>query len=266
MLTLDHVHRVDNPLGAELAAKLRWIAADALGCDYGRKYAEADLARAGVKPEALGQLREGRDDPSPEDRLLYAWARKMTLAAYSVTDEEMAELTRRFGDARTVALVHTLAYANFQNRLFLALGCRIEPGGPYPPLNVKWDRSKFPPAPARPPWKAVGSAEARPDPDFKPPWRPLSFKQLEDALEEQKARKPRIAPPPTEVFDRLPLSERGRIQAKRVIWTGVSLGHQPKLVGAWFDAMGASSEERKIDPVFGNSFFWAITRTNECFY
>ena len=44
------------------------------------------------------------------------------------------------------------------------------------------------------------------------------------------------------------------------------MGHQPGIVGAWFDTMAASSAERKIDPVFGNSYFWVITRSNECFY
>src|SRR3954465_4815988 len=40
MLQLDHLHRAKNPLGPVLAGKLHWAAADALGCAYGRTYAE----------------------------------------------------------------------------------------------------------------------------------------------------------------------------------------------------------------------------------
>ena len=43
MLHLDAVHRTQNPLGATLTGKLRWVAADAVGCEYAKKYAEADL-------------------------------------------------------------------------------------------------------------------------------------------------------------------------------------------------------------------------------
>ncbi len=258
MLSLDRLHRVENPLGAVLAGKLRWVAADAIGCDYARRYAEADLLRAGVKPAEVGQLAEGRTEASAEDRALSAWARKMTLAAHAVTDEEMAALRERLGDAKTVALVHTLAHANFQNRIFLALGCRVEAGGPFPSLDVKFDMKRMPAAPARPDWKAVATAKASPDPAFRPPWRPMTFEQAEAAMEAQKDRKPRIAPP--ENLDGVPARSR------RVVWSAVSLGHQPKLTGAWFDTMAASSAERKTDPVFANHYFWVITRSNECFY
>src|SRR4051812_25891975 len=40
MLELDHLHRADTPLGAAPAGKLRWAAADVLGCEYGRRCAE----------------------------------------------------------------------------------------------------------------------------------------------------------------------------------------------------------------------------------
>ena len=49
MLQLDYVHRAKNPLGPALAGKLHWTAADAIDCDYARRYADADLIRAGVK-------------------------------------------------------------------------------------------------------------------------------------------------------------------------------------------------------------------------
>src|SRR5262245_52048225 len=48
MLDLDRLHRDSHPLGAVLGAKLRWIAADVIGCEYAKKYAEFDLKRAKV--------------------------------------------------------------------------------------------------------------------------------------------------------------------------------------------------------------------------
>jgi hypothetical protein len=193
-------------------------------------------------------LRKG--DGNEEDRALCAFARKLTLAAYSVADEEMAALIKKYGPEKVVAMVHTVAHANFQCRIFLALRVRVEDGGPFPPLDVRPAAKAKATAPSRPPWKTVATARARPDAKFRPGWRPLTIEQAEAALEEQKARKPRLAP-----------KKDGRIN-----WSAVSMGHQPRLTGAWFETMSAASKERSIDPVFGNSYFWVITRTTECFY
>ena len=46
LLELDRLHRVDNPLGPVLAAKLRWIAADAIGCRLRTGVPAADDLRA----------------------------------------------------------------------------------------------------------------------------------------------------------------------------------------------------------------------------
>src|SRR5437763_12984100 len=56
MLEIDRLHRADNPLGPALAAKLRWVAADALGSEYGRSTALADLKRAGTTPDEVQRL------------------------------------------------------------------------------------------------------------------------------------------------------------------------------------------------------------------
>src|SRR5205814_3521120 len=56
MLELDYLHREKNPLGPVLAGKLRWAAADALGCKFGVATAEADLRRAGLTDADLAAL------------------------------------------------------------------------------------------------------------------------------------------------------------------------------------------------------------------
>ena len=48
MLELDYLHRAKNPLGPVLSGKIRWLAAEAVGCEYGRAAAEIDLRRAGL--------------------------------------------------------------------------------------------------------------------------------------------------------------------------------------------------------------------------
>src|SRR5207302_1428453 len=78
MLELDHLHRAANPLGPALAGKLRWAAADAIGCGYARRYAEADLRRAGAWD---GSLEQARGLPKAE-RAALAFARQLTRAAH----------------------------------------------------------------------------------------------------------------------------------------------------------------------------------------
>jgi alkylhydroperoxidase family enzyme len=258
MLDLDHTQRAKNPLGPILAEKLRWAAADAMGCEYGRRYAEADLRRAGLTDADLKALADPAGLPE-SDRLALAFARKLTKAAYTLTDGEVARLVERFGPETVVGMVHTVAYANFHNRVCLALGAAVEPGGPLPPVEVAWDRDRLAklPAPPRRPWDAVRKAEVSAGSIPRPDWEPIDFAELEATLDRQKARKPRLPVPD------LPESD-GR--SARVVWSRVSLGYQRGLTQAWFATMRTFPQEANQDPVFENSVFWVVTRTNDCFY
>jgi alkylhydroperoxidase family enzyme len=264
MLELDYLHRVDNPLGAVAAGKLRWAAADALGCDYGRRYAEADLRRAGLTDADLRKLAGDAAGMADDDRLALAFARKLTRAAETVTDAEVAALLERFGPEKVVAMVHTLAYANFQNRIFLALGVAVEPGGPLPPLAAKLDAAKRAgvPTPPRPPVQAATGAAA--PSETRPGWRERDFGELQAALDRQKGRAPRIPLPDAGRMAGLP--PEAKAQASRINWAAVSMGYQPRLTAAWFDCMGIFQREAQLDRVFSNTFFWVVNRSNECFY
>lgn len=263
MIELDHVHRAKNPLGPITAGKLRWWAADALGCDYLKEYAEADLRRAGLADDDLAALAGDPDELSKSDRLLRAFARKMSLAASTVTDAEVAELVERFGPGRVVGLVHTLAYANFQGRVVQALGVVVEPGGPLPPLDETFDRAARAAAPPRRDWKETTASEAA-APDDRPDWLGRSFGDVQKALAAQKASKPRIPVPDPSALSQFPPDVRAR--SGRIVWSTVSLGYQPALTRAWFDCMSTFQEEAKFDRVFSNTYFWVVTRTNDCFY
>jgi alkylhydroperoxidase family enzyme len=263
MLELDHVHRAKNPLGPVVAGKLRWWAADALGCDYQKEYAEADLRRAGLTDDELEALAGDSKDLSKSDRLLRAFARKMSRAASTVTDAEVAELVARFGPERVVGFVHTLAYANFQARILLALDVEVEPGGPLPPLDEKFDSSATVETPARRDWKETTTSE-RSVSDDRPDWLGGSAGDLQRAVADQKARKPRVPYPPPEALEKLPPEAKN--QAGKIVWTRISMGYQPVLTRAWFETMGTFQQEARFDRVFSNTYFWVITRTNDCFY
>jgi alkylhydroperoxidase family enzyme len=266
LLELDNLHRANNPLGAVWAGKLRWAAAGVLGCDYAKRYAEADLRRAGLTDADLKRLAgDGRDLPAAE-RAALAFARKLTRAGHTVTDGEVAELLEHFGAEKVVAMVHTLAFANFQNRLFLALRVGVEPDGPLPPLDVRLDPAKRPgvPTPARTPWEDVQKANKPAGADLRPGWDGRTLADLERALEGQKSRKGRIPLPGPERLARVP--PESKEEAARVVWTRISMGYQPALTKAWFDTMRTFRQESGLDRVFGNSVFWVVTRSNECFY
>lgn len=266
MLELDYVHRAQNPLGPVLAGKLRWAAADAIGCDYGRRYAEADLRRAGLTDKDLKRLAGDHQDLPEADRAVLDFGRKLTRAAYQVTDDEVAALLRQFGPEKVVGMVHTLAYANFYNRIVLALSVEVEAGGPLPPMDLRLDpgrRAKVP-TPPRPAWEELRKAVTPSGTVARPDWGERDFADLEKALDRQKNRKPRVPLPDPGRLAKLPLDARA--QASRIVWSNVSMGYQPLLTKAWFDCMRTFQQESKLDPVFANSMFWVITRSNECFY
>jgi alkylhydroperoxidase family enzyme len=268
MLQLDRLHRADNPLGAMFAAQLRWTAADELGCDYARRYAEFDLRRAGASDRDVKRLNGAAHELPRAERTALAFARKLTRAGYSLTDAELTELLDLFGAEKVVAIVHTVALANFQNRIYLALGVAVEPDGPYPPLDVHFDPSKPSnvPVPARPPWGKWRKSESAQTAEAPPPpgWQDRTAAELEKLLQQQKGRTSRIPVPGLERFARIPPESRG--QATRIVWTRISMGYQPVLTKTWFDCMGLFHQESRLDRVFANSYFWVITRSNECFY
>src|SRR5262245_1002955 len=78
MLELDYLHRVKNPLGARLAAKIRYAVAHELKCDYGMAVAAADRVRAEPLPVKATDGEGAALD----------FARQLTHAGSEITDEE----------------------------------------------------------------------------------------------------------------------------------------------------------------------------------
>lgn len=258
MLELDYLQRAKNPLGPELAGLIQWTVADTLGSKFGKATAEADLLRAGVPAKLLAS----RSDLEPDMRIALAFARKLTKEGYAITDEEFAALLKLYGPEKVTAIVHTVAYSNFHNRIVLGLGAD---GEAVPPVDVKFDPDKLTklPTPVRPPWDDLKAVTAD-GLSIRIEWGTTSHEELHQTLENQKERKLRIPlPDPTRLAKLPPKEKEG---AEKILWNTVSSGYQPEMPRAWFAALYTYYEEAKVDRVFTNSVFWVVTRTNECFY
>jgi hypothetical protein len=253
MLELDCAYRVSCPLPPVLRGEVRWTAAHADRCAYAEAYALADLRRAGVDEDGIRALTEDQDSLPADEQAALSFARKLTLAASTVTDAEVSRLMERYGQQQVVALVQLVAHANFQDRLLLALDVPVEQGGPLPPLPVRFaDRpvlSRREAAPPPPPRKVPS---ARPGPIVDLEWHGLGFDQLRKGIAEQRTRRPRIT---------LPAGGPGQVH-----WGAVCRAYQPELAAAWSACGHAFDREAEQDPVFDQSLFWVVTHAVRCFY
>jgi alkylhydroperoxidase family enzyme/thiol-disulfide isomerase/thioredoxin len=267
MLELDRLHRTQSPLGPALRGKMRWIAADANRCAYARVYAEADLRRAGVNEADICALAGDHSGLPEPERAALNFARQMTLEADKVTDAEVEYLKSAYDEKKLAAMVLLLAYANFQDRLLLALDVPVEPAGPLPALEVRFDNEKpAPPVPARN-RPANRSAPPVPERVDDSDWLAFNIDDLKDFLETQKSYVGRIRVPAfDEVLKGLPASYPAPKNPIRIKWSLVCMGYQPELAIAWSACTRAFGEEAKQDRVFEESLFWVVTRTIHCFY
>jgi alkylhydroperoxidase family enzyme len=275
LLRVDYVHRARNPLDPKLRAEMRWVAAHANRCAYSEEYAVADGRRAGLDNEAIEALRRGDlSQRSPAEKSALEFARKMTVNSASVTDDEFAALVKHYGEKTVAAMVLSMAYANFEDRLVLCLGSPMEPGGPLPPIDVVFAPGAIISGPFTSTRKTTGSQPVAQltNPSGKdvveddPDWTSLNFEELQARLEKQRNKTTRVRVPSWEEVERgLP---SGFTTPNRVVWNLVCLGHQPELAAAWEVYLRTSSIENsdRMDRVFGQSLFWVTTRGMDCSY
>jgi alkylhydroperoxidase family enzyme len=264
-LEVDYVQRARSPLDPKLRAAVRWAAARANRSAYGEAYALADLRRAGADDAEVTALQGDWTHIPESHRRALEFARKLTLHAYRITDEEVAALRRHHGDRNTVALVQCVAYANFQDRLVLSLGVPVEEGGPLPPPAVRF-RKPYQGAvapPRRPPADSPDHPAGRvPDAD-----RPrIDAGALRAATAAQKERTSRIRVPSVEEVRRQLPPGFSADWTLRINWSRVCLGYQPELALAWTNAPRTFAAEANLDPVFEESLFLVVTSALRCFY
>jgi alkylhydroperoxidase family enzyme len=303
MIDLDHAQRAESSLPPRLRARLRWIAADANRCPYARAYARADYVWAGGPAEDLDNLSQRLDQLPETERLALQFVRQLCLAAYSVSDAQVARLVELYGEKQVVAMVLVAAYANFQDRLLLALGVGVEPNGPLPPVEVRFRQSPTEARAARRKKEALAKKEASakkaastnkdasakkeekaPKRKLSPPvknppplpermddpeWTAIPFDSLRQRLTEQMGRRQaRISVPDAAAVlksfpEKLPKPDDAELLIR---WSRLNYAYQPRLTMAWFAGLDAFHEESDLDMAFHESMFWVVTRSLQCFY
>lgn len=280
MLEFDTCHRTRSPLDPKLRARLRWLVALSNRCAYTKIAAAHDLARAGASSAELSALQRGDtvtawNALSKADRDALEFARTLTRKGAELTDEQFTSVLDAFGEAPTVAIVLLTAGANFQDRLFLALGVPLETDTRrIAPVAVEFATLAPPAAPNRKP-----SAEAKrsapiatvrvADPDVDAERR---FAEVQHLMTSQKDKKPRIRVPTlTEYLEAVKKHPRLATKARtgrgtRVLWSLVCSGYQPELASAWSNCTGNFRAETHLDRVFEESLFLVVTNTIDCFY
>jgi hypothetical protein len=230
-------------------------------------YAEADLKRAGLDEAGLRRLKGDLAELPEAERAAIDFARKMTVDAAEISDAEVAHLIDCHGEANVVAMVLLLAYANFQDRLLLALDVPIEPGGPMPPPQIRFDPAADPapvPPRQRPKGRPIPAEPERIDDPF---WLSMNFGELQHRLTGQRSRSGRIRVPTwEEVLRVMPKSVTRPEKPVRIRWSLVTMGYQPELAAAWSACTRAFRVDANQDRVFEESVFWVVTRTIHCFY
>ena len=252
MLQLDYLHRVENPLDPKLRASIRWIAANANQCLHSELMALDDLNRAGATKDEIASL-TGDQAIFPEATgQAFRFARLLTERAYAITDEHVVSLIKHYGEEKVVAMVLLLAHANFQDRVLFSLGVADQPSSLAPvktdvqPLAARHRKQEAPQRETPPADRALVEVQI----DAVRSWQAISFEQIQQKLELQKQRTPRITVPAD----------------VSIAWGAVCRTYQPELTMAWFrchdQLMRPDSEGR----IFQESVFWVVTRSQECFY
>ena len=219
-----------------------------LRCSYGEAIALADLRAAGTGDDFIGALTADPPDWPADVRPVVAFAFTLTRAGHEVTDAEVAELIDRYGEKQVVAIVLLLAYANFQDRLPWRsdrIGTRRPPaatGREVRPSAAGGGCARPPAEAARDPRRTRSRAasgahrpSAGPGRHPRPRWRSSAAACRGFAC---------------------PSRTRGSTGGA---WSGRRTSRNWPT--AWSACTQAFGEEADQDPVFEQSLFWVVTRT-----
>jgi alkylhydroperoxidase family enzyme/thiol-disulfide isomerase/thioredoxin len=267
MLELDKAFRDSGPLDAALRAKLRWTVAHANHCEYGEKLALADLQRVSGGKANLSELTNSSKNWPTELADEVEFVRLLTVAGPTIPDALFERLRVKHGDRGVAAMVLLTAYGNFQDRLLLGLNVPVEKNGPYPPLDVKFGEGALQMTPLIPPDNGVATYEENGQAvtPRDQAWKTVTYDQLQQKLEKQRDRKPRL-PIPTwdEVKGKLP--DAMAVRPTSIRWSLINYGYAAELAIPWTLTTRTHWAECPSNRIFEESLFWVQTRAVGCNY
>jgi alkylhydroperoxidase family enzyme len=263
MFELDAVQRTRSSLVPEWRALVRMRIAELHRCEHARLEALGDFHRLQKQSPAEYQQSLTATELSQLKKVM-TFAEQLSRDGSKVEDAQVAELLKFLGNDRLTALVHVVAYANFQDRLLHSLGLASETPLETAPQEIRFKR----------PWVGGVTRERMLPPDrpksvseIDLAWKGVSYEQLQKSLEDQRCREGRIAVPAfDEMKKRLPAYYPTPTRPSRVKWSLVSLGYAPELSANWLIGLRTFGEESKQDRIFEELLFWVITREISCFY
>ncbi|MGE2737697.1 carboxymuconolactone decarboxylase family protein [Mycolicibacterium vaccae] len=118
------LERASKCLPAEVRELAVYWTARRIGCswcvDFGAMLARLD----GLDADRLAHIDEYATSPlySDDDRAALAYAEAITTDPHTVTDEQVADLRGRFGDAGVLELTYQVGVENMRARMYTALG------------------------------------------------------------------------------------------------------------------------------------------------
>jgi alkylhydroperoxidase family enzyme len=267
MLELDAVHRLRSPLDPVLRAKLRWAIAHANRCSYSQAYAIADLRRAGAEQNTIDALTQGKQLSIPPEQQAMEFVRQLTTEAPRISDDLFGKLRFYFGDRATAAMVLLAAYGNFQDRILLGLNLELEEDGPFPACDVRFVEGALQVGPLLPPdnGQAIYRETSTPLVPTDQDWMSVGYEQLQQRLELQRDRKPRLPVPLwDDVKGNLPAAMAAKPTAIR--WSLMNYGYAHELAVPWTICTRTHWAECPAERILEESLFWVQTRAIECNY
>jgi len=266
MLQVDYAHRTQSPLDPNLRAKMRWVVANANRCEYGRQYALADLRRLGADNADIALLTGDPAQWPADDRDALEFARLLSVAAPTISDEFFEKLRVHYGDDQIAAMVLVAAFGNYQDRVVLGLNLPMEEHGPLPPLKVTFPEGAVQVAAVLP--REAHEIYVENGDDVVPEtgnWGEVSYNELQERLEHQRAKEPRLPIPVWEDV-KVNLPEAMATRPTRIVWSLTCLGYVPELAVPWSISTRTLWAEAQSDRIFEESLFWIQTRAIECNY
>ena len=272
-LELDLAQRTQSPVDPKLRAAMRWVAARDNRCEYAQATAMADGLRAGATAEDWKSLASSeRVLWSEKEKAALDFAHAMTVDSDSVTDDTFSDLVQKFGDRETASMVLLMAYANFQDRLLLCLGAPLEETGPLPPVKLKFAAEglvlQTSPPSNKPP--QIPGSDASTGQDMihdESPNTWLTYPQLQERLQKQRARETRLRIPNWDEFaQRLPVGLMEK--PSDIVWYKIAFGYAHELAVPFEIYMRTAGAEvaSNWDRSFGNCIFWMVTDAVKCPY